>query len=140
MWNFETTLRWTRGPLGLASSTGKPDITVSPPPEFGGEAGRWTPEDLLVSAVEICLMMTALNVAQRQKIEVKAYASKASGRMEKTPEGLRFTGVDVAVELTVADPALAEKAVKLMQIAEKYCPVSNGLKFPVHVTAQAIIA
>lgn len=137
MWNFETTLRWTSGTTGSAGCPGKPDVTVSAPPEFGGEAGRWTPEDLLVSAIESCLMMTTLNVAQRQKLELKGYASKATGRMEKTAEGLRFSGVEVAIEVTVSDPALADKAVKTVQIAEKYCPVSNGVKFPVHVVATA---
>ena len=137
MWNYETTLRWTQGPLGQAGSAGKPELTVSPPPEFGGEAGRWTPEDLLVSAIETCLMMTTLNVAQRQKIEVRGYTSKASGQLEKTPEGLRFTAVLLTIELQVADEASREKAVKAVQIAEKYCPVSNAVKFPVHVTVNA---
>ena len=82
-------------------------------------------------------MMYTLNVAQRQKIEVRSYTSKASGQLEKTPEGLRFTAVHLTIELQVADEASREKIVKAVQIAEKYCPVSNAVKFPVHVTVNA---
>ena len=135
MWNFDTTFRWVGKEKGVAACAGKPDISITTPPEFGGEPGHWTPEDVLVTAIESCLMMTALNVAKRQKLDLKSYASKASGQMEKTPEGLRFTGLTVAIELQVGDAADIEKAIKVVAIAEKYCPVSNAVKFPVTVTA-----
>lgn len=139
MWTFETSFRWVGKEEGVAECAGKPSIQVTPPPEFGGEAGRWTPEDLLISAIESCLMMTTLSVAQKQKINLRAYTSKASGKMAKTSEGLRFTGVEVVIDLQVADAADLDKAVKAVAIAEKYCPVSNGVKFPVSVQASARI-
>lgn len=135
--NVETILRWSGSSEGVAGCAGKPDIAVNPPPEFGGAPGRWTPEDLLLSAIESCVMMTALNIAQRQKLALKGYTSKATAQLAKTPEGLRFTGAAVAIDMRVADPADIEKAVRLVAMAEKYCPISNALKFPVHVTAQA---
>ena len=137
MWNFETTVRWAGKETGVAECAGKPAVKVTPPPELGGEAGQWTPEDLLVSAIETCLMMTALSVLKRQKITLAGYASKATGKMEKTPEGLRFTGLEVAVEVLVSGADDVEKAVKAVALAEKYCPISNAVKFPVQVTASA---
>lgn len=137
MWSFETTVRWVGKEECLAECAGKPAVSVTPPPEFGGEPGQWTPEDLLVSAIETCLMMTALSVLKRQKITLAGYASKATGKMEKTSEGLRFTGLEVAIEVLVTGPDDVEKAVKAVAIAEKYCPISNAVKFPVTVTASA---
>ena len=137
MWTFTTSLRWNGGATGLAGCAGKPDLVVSPPPDFGGQPDCWTPEDLMVSAIETCLMMTTLNVAQRQKLALKGYASQATGTMEKTANGLRFSRVEVAIQLQVADPASLDKAVQLVATAEKYCPVSNAVTFPVKVTASA---
>lgn len=133
MWNFETSLQWTGDETGRAGSAGKPDVPVAAPPEFGGPPGVWTPEDLLISAIETCLLMTTLSVVKRQKIPVKSYGSRATGRMEKTPEGLRFTQLEVAVELAVAEAADIEKARRAVAMAEKYCPISNAVKFPVHL-------
>ena len=137
MHHFATSLRWAGGQLCRASSKGKSDIDVTPPPEFGGTEGPWTPEDLLVSAVETCILLTTLSVLQRQKISLTAYESSAVGHMEKLPEGLRFSGIDVAVTATVSNPEDAERLKKAIGIAEKYCPVSNALKCPVRVTADA---
>jgi organic hydroperoxide reductase OsmC/OhrA len=137
MWTFETTLRWDGKENGVAECAGKPPVAVSSPPEFGGLPGHWTPEDLLVSAIETCLMMTTLSVLNKQKINLKAYSSKATGAMAKTSEGLRFTGLEVIISLQVTEPAEIEKVVKAVAIAEKYCPISNAVKFPVKVTAQA---
>ena len=64
---YRTDLAWTSGRSGLLSAEGKPDLQVSSPPEFKGEPGRWTPEDLFVSAVNVCTMTTfaALKPASR---------------------------------------------------------------------------
>ena len=137
MWKFETSMKWNGGQEGTASCAGKPDLRITPPPEFGGTPGQWTPEDQLVSAIESCLLMTTLSVLGRQKIQLTGYNSRASGTLEKTPEGLRFTGVEIAIDLQVADPTLVEKAERAVAVAEKYCPISNAVKFPVKVLAKA---
>ena len=135
MWKFETSMHWSGGQEGTASCPGKSDLRITPPPEFGGTPGQWTPEDQLVSAIEACLLMTTLSVLSRQKIQLAGYASRATGVMEKTADGLRFTGVDISIDLQVSDPALVEKAERAVNVAEKYCPISNAVKFPVKVQA-----
>lgn len=137
MFTYQTSLQWNGANQGTASAAGRPDLTITSPSEFGGRDDTWNPELALVAAVESCLLLTALSVAQRQKLALAGYASQATGRMEKTPEGLRFTGIDVAIRLKVGAAEDVEKAKKLVAIAEKYCPVSNALKCPVHVTAEA---
>ena len=131
MWTYETALNWTPGGESTEEAAGRPPLTISPPPEFDGRPDRWNPELLLVGAIESCLLLTALSVAQRQKLSLAAYSSRAVGHLEKTPEGLRFSRIEIAVTVQADD---MEKARKLVQIAEKYCPVSNAVKCPVHVT------
>lgn len=139
MFTYETSLRWDNGSGGTLAAHGRPDLPITPPSEFGGTDTAWNPELLLVSAIESCLMLTALSVASRQKLALSGYSSKATGRMEKTPEGLRFSGIEVAVRLVVKAAEDVEKARKLVAIAEKYCPVSNAAKCPVHVTADVTV-
>ncbi|MCS6772402.1 MAG: OsmC family protein [Kiritimatiellae bacterium] len=136
MWTYETSLVWNADETGTERALGRPDWAISSPPEFGGKSDKWNPELMLVASVESCLMLTALSVAKRQKIEIKAYSSRATGQMAKTADGLRFTEIRAHVILEVdlgVDPARAEQ---LIRIAEKYCPVSNALKCPLHVTVE----
>ena len=140
MWNYETSLTWN-GAEGCESATaGRPSLAISSPAEFGGKPDHWNPELLLVSAVESCMLLTTLSLIQRQKIALKNYTSTASGHMEKTPNGLRFTGIDVAIRVTGATAEEAEKAVKAVQMAEKYCPVSNAVNCPVKVDVSASVS
>ena len=61
---FKAGVVWEGGRRGLITSAGKPDVMVGSPPEFKGEAGVWSPEELLVSSVNTCLMLTYLTLAQ----------------------------------------------------------------------------
>ncbi len=134
MWTYETALKWTGGETGIEQTSGRPDLTFSSPPEFGGRETMWNPELLLVASVESCMLLTSLSVAQRQKIELKGYTSTAVGKMAKTAEGLRFQEIAVSVTLTIAPGTDAAKAAQVVHTAEKYCPVSNAVKCPVPVT------
>lgn len=137
MSTYTTTLTWTGGNAGRSACAGKPDLAVNPPPEFGGNAALWTPEDLLVGAVETCLMLTALSILDRQKLAITSYTSTASGTMEKTPQGLRFTALAVTVTVAAANPADRERVEKAVLLAEKYCPVSNALNLHAHLTVRS---
>ncbi len=133
MWKYETTVNWKEEKIGEANCGGKPAITVATPPEFGGPEGIWTPEDLLTSAVESCIMASSLFFLNRGKIAFRSYKSKATGTMEKGADGLTFSRIAVEVTLELDDPAQAELARKAIVQAEKTCPLSNSLKCPVEL-------
>ncbi len=141
MWQFNTTFTWQpeHDEQGVAAAGhGAPLVSITPPADLGGKPGFWTPEDLLVSAVESCMLMTTLSVVKKQRITLKAYRSEATGRMEKTPEGLRITSIDIHIAATVAAPEEVEKMQRAVQIAERYCPVSAAVSCPVHVSVTAV--
>jgi organic hydroperoxide reductase OsmC/OhrA len=131
MYVYENLLVWTGDKTGRLTCPGVTEIEVSTPPEFGGPEGYWSPEQLLVGAVSSCLQSTFLFFAEKSAITLVESSCKASGRMEKTPEGLRFTGVEVSFVVKVAGEADREKVLRLESKLEKYCPVSASLKCPV---------
>jgi peroxiredoxin-like protein len=116
-----------------------PDLEVSAPPEFAGDAGKWTPEHLLTAASASCLMATFLAFAQHSKLEVQSFTVKAFARLEKVPgEGFRFTEITLAPEIGVlADDR--ERAEKILRKAEKSCFVSNSLRAKVQVEPQFVL-
>lgn len=134
MWTYETSVEWKEGKIGEARCNEKPAITVATPPEFGGPEGIWTPEDLLTSAVESCIMASALFFMNRGKIQIRTYQSKATGTLEKSPSGLVFSRIAVEVDVALEDPDQADAAQKALVQAEKSCPLSNTLNCPVELT------
>jgi organic hydroperoxide reductase OsmC/OhrA len=132
---FETQVVWQQDKACEVKSSDRPALTVATPPEFGGPEGVWTPEHLLVAAVDSCLLSTFLYFADRFKLPLRSYASAAQGRVEKTLEGLRFTGIDVSIRFAVADAKAVQKAMslRLQEKLEKYCPVSASLGCPVRL-------
>jgi organic hydroperoxide reductase OsmC/OhrA len=79
--------------MGMLSSTGKPDIQVSTPPEFKGHEGIWSPEDLFVASVNVCVMSTFLALAERAGLAFMSYESDAEGRVELAEGKLQVTSV-----------------------------------------------
>ena len=84
MWTYETFIDWKEGKTGEVRAEGKPSFAVATPPEFGGPENSWTPEDLLAAAVGSCIMTSTLFFAERAKISMRSYKSKAVATMEKT--------------------------------------------------------
>ena len=135
MATFETSAVWEQGKEGTVRARGNPVLAVAAPPEFGGPQGMWCPEDLLVASVGGCLMSTFLYFAERFSIPIEGYSSTSRGTIGKTADGLRFTGLDVAIRVTIADGAARERAasLRLQEKLEKYCPVSAALNCPVRL-------
>jgi organic hydroperoxide reductase OsmC/OhrA len=131
---YNTGVRWNGQRRGTLSSFGLPDLAISTPPEFKGEAGVWTPEHLFVAAAEICLMATFIGIAEISKLEVASYRSEAEGRLEKGDgPGLRFTEITMrpSIELRkIEQQALAQR---VMEKAEKTCLVANSMLTTIRV-------
>jgi organic hydroperoxide reductase OsmC/OhrA len=60
---FKSSLAWTRDRRGRAFAPGKPEIDIGSPPEFRGEPGVWSPEELFVGALNGCLVLTFIAMA-----------------------------------------------------------------------------
>lgn len=136
MWTYEVSTNWTEEKKGKIRCAGKQDVAISTPPEFGGPEGFWTPEDLLTSAVETCILTSTLFFAERAKIELRSYSSQATGTMEKTAEGIRFTKIVVEINIVLEVPEQELAMRHAIEQAKKTCPISNSLACPIELTLQ----
>ncbi len=124
---YRTGIEWLGGRAGTLLSEGKPAFRVASPPEFKGEAGVWTPEDLFVASVNVCIMATFLAFAERQKLPVEAYTCDAEGTIEFVDTSYRFTRLTLRPKIVVRDVAAASQAEKIIHDAHRNCIVSNSI-------------
>ncbi len=125
---YSTELHWVDKRIGILKSRGKEDMKVSSPPEFKGEAGVWTPEDLFVAAIEICTMTTFLSFAKRRGLSLLAYRSDAEGLLEFIDGKYRFTKVIIKPVITVADEASTSLARTVLEESHHHCLIANSVQ------------
>jgi organic hydroperoxide reductase OsmC/OhrA len=78
-------------------------------------------------------MTSTLYFIERSGIMLLSYMSNATGTIEKTREGLAFTGVEVQVSISVPSDEAVEVARGAAAKAERSCPISKSLGCPVTV-------
>jgi peroxiredoxin-like protein len=127
---YEVKLDWEADRKGLISSPVlKSNIEVATPPEFPkGMPGIWSPEHLLVAAVNSCLMTTFLAIAENSKLEFISFTSNANGKLEKVDGKYMISEILLSPVLTILHNAEKEKALKLLEKSEAVCLISNSLK------------
>lgn len=127
-YEYRSTARWTRDRRGVVDAEEiDPAIDFSAPPEFQGQAGLWTPEHFLVSAVAACFVTTFLAIAEFSKFEPRSLEVVAEGTVEKAEGHFRFTRVIVRPVLTIENEGQRERALRLLEKAERSCLVSQSL-------------
>jgi organic hydroperoxide reductase OsmC/OhrA len=136
---YHSGVEWKSERQGLLRSEGKPDISVSSPPEFKGIPGVWTPEDLFVAAVEICQMSTFLAFGIRKGIPLKSYKSSAEGLLENVDGKYRFTRITVKPEIVVEQSWTKEQVEELVHAAHENCLIGNSISAEVLVEPTIIL-
>jgi organic hydroperoxide reductase OsmC/OhrA len=122
---------WTSGQTGIAKSDSAPNaIHFTAPPQFGGVEGRWTPEDLLLTALASCFTTTFHAIAGYSKFEYTDLAVEAEGIMSKTDTGYGFNDIVIRSNLTIASEENRQRAVSLLHKAKSLCLVSRALATP----------
>ena len=127
---YEVKLDWKADRMGLVSSPVlQSNIEVATPPEFPkGIAGIWSPEHLLVAAVNSCLMTTFLAIAEISIFEFISFTSNANGKLEKIDGKYIISEIVLSPELTIKNIADKEKAQKVLEKSEAACLISNSIK------------
>jgi peroxiredoxin-like protein len=131
---YHTAVNWKEERKGLLSSENLPSLEVATPVQFpGGHAGIWSPEHLFVASAEVCLMTTFLSLAEKARLEFIGYRSKAMGTLEKTEAGFWMTQIVITPTVVISEESKKEKALNLLEKAEKYCLISNSMKTEVRI-------
>jgi organic hydroperoxide reductase OsmC/OhrA len=134
--HYKNDVVWKAGRRGMISALGKPHLEVGSPPEFKGEPGIWTPEDMLVGALNTCLMLTFLALAASKGVDMGSYESSAEGLLENVEGKYRITEVTVQPSVGVRSQADLEAAQKIMQSVEANCFISNSITAKVKLAPQ----
>lgn len=125
----------TGGPAGYAvvSSIGLPELRTAPPRDYDGPGDAWSPEHLLLAAVETCFLFTLRAVARASKLEFQALELDAQGTVDRRDGVTRFTEIVLRPRLTVAPGADRARAASVLEKSEKACLVSASLSTPIRL-------
>lgn len=119
---------WASGKTGLVKSDSAPNaIHFTTPPQFGGVEGRWSPEDLLLSAVASCFTSTFHALAEHSSFIFTDLEVEVRGCVNKFESGYMFS--EIVIRPTVKIPADEDRsrAERLMEKAKRLCLVSRAL-------------
>lgn len=146
MHRYALTMEWT-GNLGTGTDhyrsykrdhviriAGKHELLGSADPTFRGDPSRHNPEELLLSTLSSCHMMSYLHVCAVNGVVVTSYVDDATGAMETFPDGSgRFIEVTLHPRVTVREADMIAKAEELHHKAHELCFIANSVNFPVKV-------
>jgi peroxiredoxin-like protein len=120
------------------SAEGIPDLRCHAPADFDGPGDAWSPEHLLLAAVQTCFLFTLRSVAKLSKFEFKHLELSAHGLLERKEGVTRFTEIVLRPKLTVAPGTDRAQATRIMEKSEKACLVSASLSTPVRLEPEVI--
>lgn len=119
---------WASGKTGLVKSDSAPNaIHFTTPPQFGGVEGRWSPEDLLLSAVASCFTSTFHALAERSSFHFTDLDVEVKRRVNKSESGYLFSEIVIRPTVKISAQEYRTHAERLMEKAKRLCLVSRAL-------------
>jgi len=138
VFHFRNSVEWKSGRHGMIHAADKPTIEVSRPPQFNGQEGVWSPEDLFLATVNICLMQTFMEYALRTDLGLISYESAAEGVLERSEGRYRFTEFHLQPVILVKSEEDVGRAAKILNSAESACLISNSIRATVKVIPEFV--
>jgi|SRR6185312_9103046 len=127
---YDVSVKWKTGRIGVMSSAELDNtIEVATPPQFpNGVPGIWSPEHLLVAAVNSCLMTTFLAIADNSKLKYHSFECSAIGKLETVEGKYMISEVTLNPVVELESEEDRERAMRVLQKAEANCLISNSVK------------
>ena len=119
------------------SLQGKPELHLTTDNPAVGDKSKLNPEDLLVTAIASCHLMSYLYVCALEGVVVTAYEDQAVGIMlENEKGGGQFKEVTLRPVVKVRDASMIEIALALHHKAHEICYIANSVNFEVKCEAK----
>lgn len=135
-YHFKNAISLTTARRGTMTNPDHAQVEIGSPPEFKGSADVWCPEELLIGAVNTCLMLTFLAYAPHRRLEITGYESSAEGTVENVDGKYQVTRIVVKPVISLnqqGDTSLAEEVLKS---AKEGCFISNSVKATIELAPQ----
>ena len=111
---------------------GKPILELSAAKSFKGDPQLYNPEDLLLSSLTSCHMMSYLYCCAQNNVEVISYSDESEAFLEVNSDGSgRITKVILKPIVYIIDPNQIELANSLHKEANRLCFIANSCNFVV---------
>ena len=138
---YSTEIEWIGDRRGDLSAPNLADLLIDAPPEFKGHEGFWTPEHLFVASVNSCFMTTFLAIAENSKLDFVSLRIGAKGKLEKLEgQGFMITEITLRPRLVLREARDAERALRILEKAERNCLISNSVKTEITLQPEVTIA
>ncbi|MFZ4861592.1 OsmC family protein [Sphingobacterium sp. Mn56C] len=119
---------------------GKVDLHVSAAKAFKGDPSLHNPEDLLLSSLMSCHMMSYLYVTSQHSIDMVAYSDQAEAILESYTDGSgKIVQVNLNPIVKLADAQQIDLALSLHQEAHRLCFIANSCNFKVEISPRCIL-
>ncbi len=148
--HYYAKLVWSGGALGPTKSVetysrefrtefeGKPPLSGSADPGVHGDPTLYNPEDLLMSALSACHMLSYLAVCAHAGIVVLSYEDTVVGTLTRRDGRLTFIDVLLRPKVVLEVGSDIEKARALHDKAHNICVIANSVNFPVRYEPEII--
>lgn len=113
------------------SIANKPDLHLTTDNPAVGDKTKLNPEDLLVTALSSCHMLSYLYVCALEGVVILEYVDHATGVMLESGDGGQFKEVVLNPEMVVAQESMVERAIELHHKAHEICYIANSVNFEV---------
>ncbi|MCP3866776.1 MAG: OsmC family peroxiredoxin [Gammaproteobacteria bacterium] len=143
-----TTLKWRRATHPLVENTYDRNhrvslgsglvLQASAAPEYKGDPNCADPEELFVSALASCHMLTFIAIADVKGYVVESYEGKATGILEKGENGRpQITRIDLDPIIKFSGDKIpdAENIERMHASAHRNCFIANSITSHVEVRA-----
>ena len=115
----------------ILRAAGKHDISGSSDKVFHGDIDRWNPEEMLLSALSQCHLLSYLHVAASHGVVVVSYTDSASGILKTVDDGSgHFETVTLRPVVTISS-GNADLALELHHEASTKCFIAASVNFAV---------
>ena len=141
---FKAKLNWTSVPKETISTSrkyiknhqiaieGKEILNLSAAKAFKGDPSLYNPEDLLLSAVVSCHMMSYLYVCSQNGIDVVSYQDDAEATLEVSEYGSgRFMEIRLYPKVEIQQKEKISEAISLHTKANELCFIANSCNFKI---------
>ena len=130
---YRASISRTFASRGRVDAPPRPTIHGGPSSEFDGDESTWSPEQLLFSAIGLSMLTTFEAFAARDGIEVLDWTATLDGTVERSPEGLMFSSIVLAIDMELTGNVASVEAT--LDDARQYCLILNSLRVPVVIEA-----